>query len=441
MFTAMLKKTLNRAIDVVEKTQTTMVTGRITRVVGIVMEGVGVSARVGDICLIYPDGGEPLEAEVVGFSGEKILIMPFGDVRGIGAGSRISIVKKGATTGVGEGLLGRIIDGCGKAIDGKGNVEYEAEYPLYRNPPAPLDRRPIDTPLDVGIRAINALVTIGKGQRMGIFAGSGVGKSVLIGMMAKGTAADVNVIALIGERGREVKEFIERELGYEGLKNSVVVAATSDEPPLIRIRAAFVAQTIAEYFRDRGKDVLLVMDSLTRFAMAQREVGLASGEPPTTKGYPPSVFALLPKLLERPGALQKGGTITALYTILTEVDDVNDPVADAVRAILDGHIVLSRELATMGHFPAIDVLQSISRVMNNVVSAQHMQLATELKSILADYMKAKDLINIGAYKKGNDKRIDRAIDMIERINNFLRQNITEKVDFEDSLQLLYALFS
>ncbi|HHD11019.1 MAG TPA: flagellar protein export ATPase FliI [Deltaproteobacteria bacterium] len=441
MFTARLKKTLNRAIDVVEKTQTTMVTGRITRVVGIVMEGVGVSARVGDICLIYPDGGEPLEAEVVGFSGEKILIMPFGDVRGIGAGSRISIVKKGATTGVGEGLLGRIIDGCGKAIDGKGNVEYEAEYPLYRNPPAPLDRRPIDTPLDVGIRAINALVTIGKGQRMGIFAGSGVGKSVLIGMMAKGTAADVNVIALIGERGREVKEFIERELGYEGLKNSVVVAATSDEPPLIRIRAAFVAQTIAEYFRDRGKDVLLVMDSLTRFAMAQREVGLASGEPPTTKGYPPSVFALLPKLLERPGALQKGGTITALYTILTEGDDVNDPVADAVRAILDGHIVLSRELATMGHFPAIDVLQSISRVMNNVVSAQHMQLATELKSILADYMKAKDLINIGAYKKGNDKRIDRAIDMIERINNFLRQNITEKVDFEDSLQLLYALFS
>ncbi len=441
MFTARLKKTLNRAIDVVEKTQTTMVTGRITRVVGIVMEGVGVSARVGDICLIYPDGGEPLEAEVVGFSGEKILIMPFGDVRGIGAGSRISIVKKGATTGVGEGLLGRIIDGCGKAIDGKGNIEYEAEYPLYRNPPAPLDRRPIDTPLDVGIRAINALVTIGKGQRMGIFAGSGVGKSVLIGMMAKGTAADVNVIALIGERGREVKEFIERELGYEGLKNSVVVAATSDEPPLIRIRAAFVAQTIAEYFRDRGKDVLLVMDSLTRFAMAQREVGLASGEPPTTKGYPPSVFALLPKLLERPGALQKGGTITALYTILTEGDDVNDPVADAVRAILDGHIVLSRELATMGHFPAIDVLQSISRVMNNVVSAQHMQLATELKSILADYMKAKDLINIGAYKKGNDKRIDRAIDMIERINNFLRQNITEKVDFEDSLQLLYALFS
>ncbi len=441
MFTARLKKTLNRAIDVVEKTQTTMVTGRITRVVGIVMEGVGVSARVGDICLIYPDGGEPLEAEVVGFSGEKILIMPFGDVRGIGAGSRISIVKKGATTGVGEGLLGRIIDGCGKAIDGKGNIEYEAEYPLYRNPPAPLDRRPIDTPLDVGIRAINALVTIGKGQRMGIFAGSGVGKSVLIGMMAKGTAADVNVIALIGERGREVKEFIERELGYEGLKNSVVVAATSDEPPLIRIRAAFVAQTIAEYFRDRGKDVLLVMDSLTRFAMAQREVGLASGEPPTTKGYPPSVFALLPKLLERPGTLQKGGTITALYTILTEGDDVNDPVADAVRAILDGHIVLSRELATMGHFPAIDVLQSISRVMNNVVSAQHMQLATELKSILADYMKAKDLINIGAYKKGNDKRIDRAIDMIERINNFLRQNITEKVDFEDSLQLLYALFS
>ncbi len=441
MFTARLKKTLNRAIDVVEKTQTTMVTGRITRVVGIVMEGVGVSARVGDICLIYPDGGEPLEAEVVGFSGEKILIMPFGDVRGIGAGSRISIVKKGATTGVGEGLLGRIIDGCGKAIDGKGNIEYEAEYPLYRNPPAPLDRRPIDTPLDVGIRAINALVTIGKGQRMGIFAGSGVGKSVLIGMMAKGTAADVNVIALIGERGREVKEFIERELGYEGLKNSVVVAATSDEPPLIRIRAAFVAQTIAEYFRDRGKDVLLVMDSLTRFAMAQREVGLASGEPPTTKGYPPSVFALLPKLLERPGALQKGGTITALYTILTEGDDVNDPVADAVRAILDGHIVLSRELATMGHFPAIDVLQSISRVMNNVVSAQHMQLATELKSILADYMKAKDLISIGAYKKGNDKRIDRAIDMIERINNFLRQNITEKVDFEDSLQLLYALFS
>ncbi len=441
MFVARMKKNLNRAIEVVEKAQTTMVTGRITRVVGIVMEGVGVSARVGDTCLIYPDGEEPLEAEVVGFSGDKILIMPFGDVRGIGAGSRISIVRKGAATGVGMGLLGRIIDGCGRAIDGRGNIEYEAEHHLYRNPPPPLDRRVIETPLDVGIRAINGLVTIGKGQRMGIFAGSGVGKSVLIGMMAKGTSADVNVIALIGERGREVKEFIERELGQEGLRNSVVVVATSDEPPLIRIRAAFVAQTIAEHFRDRGKDVLLVMDSLTRFAMAQREIGLASGEPPATKGYPPSVFTLLPKLLERPGAVQKGGTITALYTILTEGDDVNDPVADSVRAILDGHIVLSRELATMGHFPAIDVLHSISRVMNNVVSAQHMQFATELKSILADYTKAKDLINIGAYKRGNDKRIDRAIDMIESINGFLKQDMTERVDFEDSLQLLYALFS
>ncbi len=441
MSLARIRENLNRAIKVVEDTQTTIVTGRITRVVGTVMEGVGVSARVGDTCIIYPDSGEPLPAEVVGFSGEKILIMPFGEVRGIGAGSRIAIVKKGATTGVGGRLLGRIIDGCGRPIDGRGNIEYDTEYPLYRNPPAPLERRPIDTPLDVGIRAINALVTIGKGQRVGILAGSGVGKSVLMGMMAKGTTADVSVIALVGERGREVKEFIERELGQEGLKNSVVVVATSDEPPLIRIRAAFVAHTIAEYFRDTGRDVLLVMDSLTRFAMAQREVGLASGEPPTTKGYPPSVFALLPKLLERPGAVQNRGTITALYTILTEGDDVNDPVADSVRAILDGHIVLSRELATMGHFPAIDVLNSVSRVMNNVVSAEHLQLATELKGILADYTKAKDLINIGAYKKGNDKRIDRAIEMIDRINSFLKQDVSEKVDLEDSLQLLYALFS
>ncbi len=435
-----LASNLRRYVKEIEALSPIRMHGRVTRVVGLVMEGVGPGVSVGELCLVFPkDGGDPIQAEVVGFSEDKILLMPLGDVRGIGPGSRIVARKSSALVRVGGGLLGRTIDGLGHPIDGLGPVEVEREYPLYRNPINPLHRERITKPLNVGIKAINGLLTIGRGQRVGIFAGSGVGKSVLMGMMARNTEADVNVIALVGERGREVKEFVEKDLGEEGLKRSVLVVATSDQPPLIRMRAAFMATAIAEYFRDHGSDVLLMMDSITRFATAQREVGLAVGEPPTTKGYPPSVFALLPRLLERAGTSQGRGTITGFYTILVEGDDVNDPVADAVRAILDGHIVLSRELAEQGHYPAIDVLSSVSRVMIDVVTPQHMSIATKVKSTIATYRKAYDLISIGAYKEGSDPKVDHAIKVIDRINNFLTQNIDERVDYDDCLQTLYSL--
>ncbi|MBW1940995.1 MAG: FliI/YscN family ATPase [Deltaproteobacteria bacterium] len=337
---------------------------------------------------------------------------------------------------VGEGLLGRVIDGLGIPIDGKGPLFTDKKYPIYANPMNPLSRRRITTPLDLGIRAINGLLTVGCGQRMGIFAGSGVGKSVLLGMIARKTAADVNVIALIGERGREVNEFIEKELGSEGLEKSVVVVATSDHLPLIRMRGAFIATAIAEYFRDQGKQVNFMMDSVTRFAMAQREVGLALGEPPTTKGYTPSVFTLLPKLLERTGASSGHGTITGLYTVFVEADDMNEPIADAVRSILDGHIVLSRDLAMQNHYPAIDILKSISRVMNDIADPKHKEHANRVKSILATYQKAEDLINIGAYVSGSNPEIDHAINMIDKINGYLKQSIEKNVTFEDSIQQL-----
>jgi len=417
------------------------VTGIVTRVVGLVMEGIGPLTSVGETCLVFPKEGdgilaEPIESEVVGFTGDKILLMPLGDVRGIGPGSKFVIKKKGIGVKVGEQLLGRTLDGLGVPIDRLGVVGFDAEYPLYAKPPNPLDRRRITEPLDVSIKTINGLLTVGKGQRLGIFAGSGVGKSVLLGMMAKGTEADVNVIALVGERGREVKEFIEKDLGPEGLARSVVIVATSDQPPLIRMRAAFLATTIAEYFRDLGKNVLLVMDSLTRFASAQREVGLATGEPPATKGYPPSVFALLPRLLERAGNSASSGSITGFYTILAEGDDVNDPIADAVRAILDGHIILTRDLASQGHYPAIDVLASVSRVMIDVTSAEHRKAATEIRAVMATYKKAYDLISIGAYKKGSDAKIDRAIKLNDMITNFLRQDIGEGVNFSETVERL-----
>lgn len=435
-----LATALQRHIKNVEEMNPVQVNGRITRVVGLVMEGLGPGSSVGESCLVYPkDNAAPLQCEVVGFSDDKIILMPLGDIRGVGPGSRIVARRNRAAVGVGKKLLGRTLDGLGNPIDGLGPADTDKEYPLYASPLNPLSRKRIDKPLSVGIKAINGLFSVGRGQRLGIFAGSGVGKSVLMGMMARYTEAEVNVIALVGERGREVKEFIEKDLGTEGLKRSVLIVATSDQPPLVRMRAAFMATAIAEYFRDLGQDVLLMMDSISRFAMAQREVGLAVGEPPATKGYPPSVFALMPKLLERAGTSNGRGSITGFYTILAEGDDVNDPVADAARAILDGHIVLSRELASQGHYPAIDILPSISRVMMDIVSPEHWKIAMRLKSIVATYKKAYDLVSIGAYKEGSDAKVDHAIKVIEKINNFLRQDITEGVGFDDCLQRLFAL--
>jgi len=411
--------------------------GKVTKIVGLVIEAQGPATIVGSICDICPNGSmRKISAEVLGFRENKVLLMPLEDIRGIGPGSRVIVKEQKAFMPVGEGLLGRVIDGLGNPIDGKGPLFTDKKYPIYANPMNPLSRRRIATPLDLGIRAINGLLTVGCGQRMGIFAGSGVGKSVLLGMIARKTAADVNVIALIGERGREVNEFIEKELGSEGLKKSVVVVATSDHLPLIRMRGAFIATAIAEYFRDQGKQVNLMMDSVTRFAMAQREVGLALGEPPTTKGYTPSVFTLLPKLLERAGTSSGHGTITGLYTVFVEADDMNEPIADAVRSILDGHIVLSRDLAMQNHYPAIDVLKSISRVMNDIASTKHRENAYRVKSILATYQKAEDLINIGAYVSGSNPEIDHAINMIDKINGYLKQSIEKNVTFEDSIKQL-----
>jgi len=431
---------LRRHAKAVEETNPIRVNGRITRVVGLVMEGHGPGSSIGEFCHVYPrDGAEPVQCEVVGFTDDKILLMPLGEVRGIGPGSKIVARRNTAAVGVGPGLLGRTLDGLGNPIDGLGPLDIERHYPLWATPPNPLSRRRIQKPLNVGVKAINGLLTVGKGQRIGIFAGSGVGKSVLLGMMARNTEADVNVIALVGERGREVKEFIEKDLGEEGLKRSILVVATSDQPPLVRMRASLMATAIAEYFRDQGKDVLLMMDSISRFAMAQREIGLAVGEPPATKGYPPSVFAHLPRLLERAGTSQGSGSITGFYTILAEGDDVNDPIADAARAILDGHIVLTRELASQGHYPAIDILSSISRVMTDVVTPEHRAQAMKVKSVIATYRKAYDLISIGAYKHGSDPKVDHAIKVIDKVNAFLRQDIPERTNYENCLQGLFAL--
>jgi len=379
-----------------------------------------------------------VEAEVVGFRDNRVLVMPLGEVRGIGPGSRLMYEPDNPSVPVGPGLLGRILDGLGHPLDGKGPVPATTSYPLYSPSLNPLDRARITKPLDLGVRAINGLLTCGGGQKVGIFAGSGVGKSVLLGMMCRQTAADVTVLALIGERGREVKEFIEKELGEEGLRKTVVIAATSDQPPLVRLRGAFIATAIAEYFRDQGRDVLLLMDSLTRVGHAQREVGLAVGEPPTSKGYTPSVFTILPRLLERVGPTTTG-SLTGLYTVLVEGDDLADPVADFVRAILDGHIVLSRELASRAHFPAIDVLQSVSRVMPDITEPAHMDSARALKELLSLYRNAEDLINLGAYRSGSNPRLDLAVSMMDPITQFLRQGISERADLATSLQGLDQL--
>lgn len=408
--------------------------GLVRKIVGLTVESTGPAVGIGEYCQIMTDGQTAVPAEVVGFNGPATILMPLAELEGISPGNRVIAQNRKLAVGVGPALLGRILDGLGRPLDRQPLVA-QTTYPLVSAPPQALERPRIHEPLSVGVRAIDGLLTVGKGQRMGIFAGSGVGKSTLLGMMARYTAADVNVIALIGERGRELKEFIDKDLGPEGLARSVIVVATSDQPALMRIKAAFTATAIAEYFRDQGNEVLLLMDSVTRFAMAQREIGLSIGEPPATRGYPPSVFALLPRLLERSG-MAATGSITGIYTVLVDGDDHNEPIADTLRGILDGHIVLTRELAINNHYPAIDVLQSISRVMNDVVSPEHLTLARELRKHLAVYHNAKDLIDLGAYVNGSSSSIDAAIARIDKITSFLRQGIEEKTDFHDISQLM-----
>lgn len=425
-----------------ENLQTIKVYGKVSKIVGLVIEGYCPNASIGSLCEVYPlDNSPTIFAEVVGFKDSRALLMPLGELRGLGPGSMISVVKDSATVKVGDKLLGRVIDAMASPQDGLPLPSLDMEMSLYANPPNPMERKNITEPLDLGVRAINGLLTCGMGQRMGIMAGSGIGKSVLLGMMAKYARADVNVIALIGERGREVREFIERDLGKEGLARSVIVVVTSDQSPLLRMRGAFVATTIAEYFCRQGKNVLLMMDSVTRFAMAMREIGLAVGEPPTTKGYTPSVFATLPRLLERAGRFQNQGTITALYTVLVEGDDLTEPVADSVRSILDGHIVLSRDIAARNHYPAIDVLNSASRVMRDIVTPRHLELAGKTRSILATHKDAEDLINIGAYSHGSNPQIDFAISKIDGVNEFLKQSFDESSSLDTTKEELGLLLN
>lgn len=417
------------------------VNGRVEQIVGLVIESTGPAASVGEACWITPaDGnGQPVLAEVVGFRQHRVLLMPLGEMRGLGPGSEVVRTGHPFRIPVGEVLLGRVIDAMGKPLDAKGPLgPATANYPIHREPPSPMDRRRIARPVATGVRAIDALLTLGEGQRLGIFSGSGVGKSTLLGMIARNTEADINVIALVGERGREVRDFLERDLGEKGLARSVVVVATSDQPSLIRIQAALVATAVAEYFRDQGKRVILMMDSVTRFAMAQREVGLAIGEPPATKGYTPSVFALLPKLLERAGTTEHQGSITGLYTILVEADDMNEPVADSCRAILDGHVVLSRELAAQNHYPAIDVLNSVSRVMRDIVGREHQEAAGKVRSLLATYKSTEDLISIGAYVRGSNPKVDEAIKRLDAVQGFLRQAREDSALWADTVQKLSA---
>lgn len=414
--------------------------GKVVQIVGLVIECNGPNVSMGELCYVHShfEDVEPLPAEVVGFREGYVLLMPLGETKGIGPGCQVVSAQKVLQVKVGPELLGRVIDGLGNPIDGKGPILCQKEYPIQADPPAPLERPVIKDSLYVGVRAIDGLITMGQGQRIGIMAGSGVGKSTLLSMIARNTEADISVIALVGERGREVKEFIERDLGEEGLKRSVVVVATSDKPALVRIKGALTATAIAEYFRDRGRKVVLMMDSVTRFAMAQREVGLTVGEPPATRGYTPSVFALLPRLLERAGTSAKG-SITGIYTVLVDGDDMNEPIADAVRSILDGHIVLSRNIAAQNHFPAIDVLASVSRVMSAVVPKEHMEANRKLRALMAVYKEAEDLIHIGAYVKGSNPKIDEAVQKIDAINDFLCQGVFEVQSFEETIQRLEGI--
>ena len=413
--------------------------GKVAKVVGLTVESIGPVAKLNDLChIITQDKDQVINAEVVGFRDDRVLLMPYDQTAGVGLGSRVENTGAPLKVMVGDELLGKVLDGLGNPIDGS-ELHCSCGYSVQAQPPDPLTRELIDTVLPLGVKAVDGLITVGKGQRIGIFAGSGVGKSTLMGMFARNTKADINVIALIGERGREVREFIERDLGPEGMKRSVVVVATSDKPALIRKKAAMTATAVAEYFRDQGRDVLLMMDSLTRFSMAQREIGLASGEPPVSRGYPPSVYGEMPQLLERAGRSDKG-SITGLYTVLVDGDDFNEPIADTARSILDGHIVLDRKIAQKNHYPAIDVLQSISRVMSSIVDSQHKKAAGQLKNVLATYAEAEDLVNIGAYKAGSNPSIDYALSKIDAVNEFLQQDVYEKLSFEESIQRLEELF-
>ena len=415
--------------------------GKVAKIVGLTIESIGPEANLNDLCRIVAKDNPQMEvmAEVVGFKDNRILLMPFDSVDGIGPGSIVENTGSVLRVAVSDDVLGKTLDGLGRPITGEEVVGGE-RYPVECTPPDPMSREIIKDVLPLGVKAVDGLITVGKGQRIGIFAGSGVGKSTLLGMFARNTKADINVIALIGERGREVREFIERDLGEEGMKRSVVVVATSDKPALIRNKAAKTATAIAEYFRDQGKDVLLMMDSLTRFSMAQREIGLASGEPPVTRGYPPSVYSEMPKLLERAG-MSSVGSITGLYTVLVDGDDFNEPITDTARGILDGHIMLSRKLGHKNHYPAIDVLQSISRVMGQIATREHKAVAGKLKNVLATYHEAEDLINIGAYKSGSNKNIDYAIEKIDMVNKFLLQGVDEKFSFEDEIRMLNEIFA
>jgi flagellum-specific ATP synthase len=416
------------------------VEGRLTRMIGLTLEATGCMAAVGDRCEIRTTDGTPVEAEVVGFGAERLYLMPTGDLQGLRSGARVVPRARAGQAAVGRRLLGRIIDGAGRPLDGRGPIEAEAHVRLAGTTTNPLLRMPITQPLDVGVRAINGLLSVGRGQRIGLFAGSGVGKSVLLGMMARYTAADVTVVGLVGERGREVKEFVERILGPDGLVRAVVVATPADHPPLMRLHGAWLATSIAEHFRDQGANVLLLMDSLTRFAQAQREIGLAIGEAPATKGYPPSVFARLPQLVERAGnGIGGGGSITAFYTVLVEGDDQADPIADSARAILDGHIVLARRIADAGRFPAVDVEASVSRVMHEIVDAPHLELARRFRRVVAAYEAHRDLIAIGAYQRGSDPRVDEAIALWPRIEQYLQQDMRQRFTFEESVAALQAV--
>lgn len=435
--------------------------GHLTRINGLVMEAAGLKLPLGSSCRILPVGGSPIEAEVVGFNGDRLFLMPSEDVYGLSPGARVvametqtmpprfgvkpparrRAIDRAKLLPVGDSLLGRVVDGAGRPLDRNGPVLTEALRPLQGRPVNPMSRAPIEQVLDVGVRAINALLTVGRGQRMGLFAGSGVGKSVLLGMMARYTSAEIIVVGLIGERGREVKEFIEQILGEEGLRRSVVVAAPADVSPLMRLQGAAYATSIAEYFRDQGRHVLLIMDSLTRYAMAQREIALAIGEPPVTRGYPPSVFARLPQLVERAGnGADEGGSITAFYTVLAEGDDQQDPIADSARAILDGHIVLSRTLADAGHYPAIDIEQSISRAMVNLIDQGHLEQIRHFKQHYSRFQRSRDLISVGAYAAGTDPLLDQAIKLYPSFEHFLQQNLSERSDFDSSVNGLYTLF-
>jgi flagellum-specific ATP synthase len=429
-----------RAVATVNQVSNYELRGMVTDMTGLIIEGTGPAVPIGSNVTIK-SGLQQISAQVVGFRSDKVLLMPFGDVQGVAPGSTITAVEGNANVYASEALLGRVIDALGQPIDGKPLPAMDVVVPLYRDPPNPVTRRRITDCFDLGVRAMNSLLTVGEGQRVGIMAGSGVGKSTLLGMVAKHSQSDINVIALVGERGREVREFIERDLGPEGLARSVVVVATGNQSALLRIRAAFLATAIAEFFRDQGKKVVLMVDSVTRLAMAQREVGLAVGEPPSTRGYTPSVFSILPKLLERAGTCEGTGSITGLYTVLVEGDDMNEPVADTVRGILDGHVVLTRKLAQKGHFPAIDVLQSISRVMSDIVPKELIGSASKLRDVLAAYQDAEDLITIGAYKQGQNPRVDNAVARIDSVNSFLRQDADSPSSIQESWEALQGVIN